>query len=230
MSKITFYGGSGQLYRAAVDIYLSMDSNTSRLEPSQNTALGVLVLTAASIEGFLNELGQMVVDDPDGAPWRPPAANQFGETWRIAEHCKAPTEFKYQLALEAFGGVYVEKGNEPWQSFADLFSIRSRLVHLKPGSGMIKQEECVVEDDSKVFQRLKRHNIMQESSARMDAHWVSLIQTRAAACWACNLASTVVRELIELVPTTWEGIEGDASWRMTDLQPAWLAFEPVAEI
>jgi hypothetical protein len=230
MTDITFQGGSGQLYHSAVSICLKMDRTAPALEPNQNTALGVLILSAASIEGFLNELGNLIASDPDGAPYRPLALNQFGESWRVAEHCRATTEFKYQLAKEALNSGDLEKGKEPWQSFVDLFAVRSGLVHLKPGSGTIDHEKHLVVDKSKIFKRLQKRKIVQAYSDRMNTHWISLIQTKAAAQWACDVASTVVRELIDLVPTHKEGIIDNTSWRMTNLQPAWLAFAPISEI
>jgi hypothetical protein len=124
----------------------------------------------------------------------------------------------------------LEKGKEPWQSFVDLFAVRSGLVHLKPGSGTIDHEKHLVVDKSKIFKRLQKRKIVQAYSDRMNTHWISLIQTKAAAQWACDVASTVVRELIDLVPTHKEGIIDNTSWRMTNLQPAWLAFAPISEI
>lgn len=156
-------------------------------EPS---ALACLVLSAASIEGFLNELGTIVEDDPEGELWRPKELTFYAQLSRVAEDCRGSTRYKYELACDVLKGD-VGKGQEPYQSFADLMAIRDGLMHPKPGSGMLDLDTGVTADDHRLTRDLAGRGILENPGTKMYTHWVHLIQTQAAALWSCRTASTV---------------------------------------
>lgn len=194
---ITFYGGSGQLYCSAKTSYSHIRSDVGELEPSQPEALGAIVLSFASIEAFLNELGEMVISDPDGAPWRPTVINEYGNQWSKLEEAKCSTSSKFESACNILSGN-IKKGSKLYQSFSDLCCVRNAFMLFRPDQGKFHSDGSVI-DLSKVHSRLRNRNILPNNDSVI-ANWVTRIQNRAAARWACNTASACVLQLLIAIP------------------------------
>lgn len=222
---VRFYGTCGQLYNSAVGILRQIPVATGEPIANQPSALACLILAAASIEGFLNELGAIVVDDPEGAPWRPKELTTYGQLWRVAEDCRGPTRYKYELVCSALNAGH-EKGHEPFQSFSDLMAVRDRLMHPKAGSGMLDLDTLDTTDDDRLARALEGRGILEKAGKKMNTHWVGLIQTQAAALWACTTASKVVQDLIASV-SDWPASEDskNVSWKEVELEPVRKAFK-----
>lgn len=225
-TNIRFIGGSAQLYTAAVKSFQLIPKDVADLEAGQIMALSSLILSAVSIEGFLNELGDMIASDPEGAPWRPDEINKYGAVWRTAEDCNGSIRYKYERALDIFGKRPPDKGMDPWQSFDILIKVRDSLVHLKTGKGTFTLDSNSVKDDAKLVEALHIRKILADSGTQLNAHWVNLIQTRAAAYWSCKTASSIVKGLIDLIPGELEISDSgkEVSWKSFNLRPFYNAF------
>jgi len=216
---ITFYGGSGQLYRSAKVSYEHISTDASDLDANQPEALSAIIMASASIEAFLNELAEMVIRDPEGAPWRPNGVNAYAERWAGIEKRKGSTIEKFKNACRFFS-ILPDSVIPLRQNVDDLFCVRNALMHFRPDEGKIN-ESLIVIDNSKTYSRLRSKNVLPVQSSLI-ANWVTQIQNRTAARWACNTASESILRVISAIPGTMEMDE--PSFKSTELRGADEAF------
>ncbi len=132
--SITFSDAANEMFNAAVEIRAALPTVGDR-DPAGSTVLAVLISAAASVEGFLNEVGDSVVKYPEDAPWRSPEVSLFGAVWDMAEKTGAGVRQKYELAVRVLGGFDTDLGQNPHQNLALLTQVRngsptSRLVRV----------------------------------------------------------------------------------------------------
>ena len=120
---ITFYGGSGQLFRSAKVSYGHISSSSDDLDDNQPEALSAIILAFASVEAFLNELAEMVLRDPEGAPWRPNSINIYANRWKEIEQKKGNTIEKFDNASQSFS-MGINRGSPLRQNIHDLYHVR----------------------------------------------------------------------------------------------------------
>jgi hypothetical protein len=93
--------------------------NTARKHPvgSNHTISAALVMTAFSVEAFIQTIGPEVLPDTWDVGEKPV------ERWRVLDKLKA---------IGKATGVAVDFGVPPWSGIKELFQARDRLAHAKP--------------------------------------------------------------------------------------------------
>lgn len=103
-------------------------------ERHMSAVLASVVLTAAFVEGGVNEIYRQAVDrDPE--VWvnhGESELSRLSQFWERKEGQRAPTLKKCQVALEVVGKPQFKPGEEPYQSAAAVFAVRNAIMHFKP--------------------------------------------------------------------------------------------------
>jgi hypothetical protein len=172
-----------------------------------------LLFAAAAIEAFINELAALAKMWPSAAD--PPACT-FAVLYDAVEGVRGRTRDKFAVAGVAFTGTDFNSGNPPFQGMKILFEIRDSSLHLKP---------AVLEFDSagravceeRIMARAHGFNILAEhdASAYVNAAraWISLLSTRAAARWACDVSADVVSAVLDSIPQSKLRTEAESLYR-----------------
>ena len=84
---------------------------------SNHTVSAALVMTAFSVEAFIQSVGPEVLPET----WN--AGDKPVERWRVLDKLKA---------IGAATGVAIDFGSSPWSGIKELFQARDRLAHAKP--------------------------------------------------------------------------------------------------
>lgn len=99
-----------------------------RFSGTSSEVLSAVVLAAAGLEGFLNELGEIGLAADDGVS---DALRQYGATWNEAERANANTLLKLQLAFMAFAGQPQRQDHPLLDDACVLTFLRGRIIHPK---------------------------------------------------------------------------------------------------
>lgn len=190
-----FIADSYHLYRIATDGYSK--SKAGFEIHRQNDALVSIVFSALALEAFINELLSLAKD-----------AKQAGATEAFLDKLidsidesasdKKNTREKFMSASEALDSSF-NKGENPYQDFADLFRLRDCLVHLKPEDRIEAGENGEIKYLGRnLTARLRSKGIFQ-SYTQLNSITL-LVSTANAAMWACNTASVMVNSILDKIP------------------------------
>ena len=101
-----------------------------------NDATAALLLAAAAIEGFINEVMEvrsvrtLPMESAEKGGYR-----RYVEASRVVEmieRSKGQTDLKYMMASQVLSGRMFERGSAPLQDVIMLFDLRNMIMHLKP--------------------------------------------------------------------------------------------------
>ena len=194
-----FIENSHHLYKIAIDGY-SKSSQGFAIH-RQNDALVSIVFSALALEAFINEFLSLAKD-----------AKQAGSTEAFLDELidstdesnsyKKSTLDKFMLASKALGNGF-EKGENPYQDFADLFRLRDCLVHLKPEDLIETEDNGEIRFlERKLTERLRNKGIFQQHT-QVKSITLS-ISTAKAAFWACMTSSNMVNAILDKIPQSSE--------------------------
>jgi hypothetical protein len=168
---------SGYLYRIAREAYGRTHGVTSDIQPGQDNALIAILFSAAALEAWIMDFGH--------------AASQAGSKLHAiatmveeAEEIRGSALTKFQWAKLLLDGRGYDKGKAPFQDFALLMDLRNGIVHLKP--------ERMFESTSKTMAALQDRKLWALDRTDPMRSRISLISTRAAARWACNVVIDMI--------------------------------------
>jgi hypothetical protein len=190
-----FIADSYHLYKIAVDGYFK--SREGFEIHRQNDALVSIVFSALALEAFINEMLSLAKD-----------AKQSGSTDACLDKLidaigesdseRKSTREKFMLTSEALDSIF-NKGERPYQDFADLFRLRDCLVHLKPEDNIETDESGEINfSGRKLIERLRSRGICQQHTQIESI--TLLVSTANAAMWACNTASIMVNAILDKIP------------------------------
>ena len=103
-------------------------------ERHMSAVLASVVLSAAFVEGGVNEIYRQAVDR-DRDVWTnygDAELSRLSQFWERKEGQRAATLRKCQVALEVVGKPQFKPGEEPYQSAAAVFAVRNAIMHFKP--------------------------------------------------------------------------------------------------
>jgi hypothetical protein len=194
-----FIADSYHLYKIAIDGYLK--SKQGFEIHRQYDALVSIVFSALALEAFINEFLSLAKD-----------AKQAGSTEAFLDELidsidesdsnKKSTREKFILASEALGNGF-NKGENPYQDFADLFRLRDCLVHLKPEDRIETDYNSEIRYlERKLTERLRSKGIFQQSTQLESI--TLLVSTAKAAFWACMTTSNMVNAILDKIPQSSE--------------------------
>lgn len=190
-----FIADSYHLYKIAVNGYFK--SREGSKIHRQDDALVSIVFSALALEAFINEMLSLAKD-----------AKQAGSTEVFLDKLinsisesdseRKTTCKKFMLTSEALDSIF-NKGGSPYQDFADLFSLRDCLVHLKPEDNIDIDESGKINFlPRKLIKRLRSKGICQQHTQIESI--TLLVSTANAAMWACNTASIMVNAILDKIP------------------------------
>jgi hypothetical protein len=190
---------AGYVYGIAREAYERVVAEESETKLIHNDALVAVVFSAASLEGFINELPETVTP----VEGDPPSVSRCCTMLREAEKGNASAQFKYLLASGILHGRSLDQGAQPYQDFALLFKLRAALLHVKPQ--LLEVDEATLglsypKNDEKAHmkrQLMARQALTENLAILPFPAWAS---TRGVAHWACNVAVRMVRAMVDGMP------------------------------
>jgi hypothetical protein len=158
-------------------------------------ALASIALAAFATEAFINGLADMCeMLKADDARF-PIIATSIYEV----ERAHGTTEQKFDAALAALDAV-VDRGGEPYQSFAQLLKLRDFIAHPKQRDTIDLKGNTAGPTLIKPFDD-RGMTLPPFPSTELRLPWLSRIQTPIMATWACDSAQAMVRLVMETLPT-----------------------------
>jgi hypothetical protein len=176
MQQKVFEPMSCHLYKLACGAYSRCSKSNGGM--AQPDAITAIILSVATLEGFINELTEY-------SDWHNPELDSLGDILSEAEEMHAQTKLKYLLAAHTIGEPF-KKGALPYQDFDLLISLRHKLVHPKQLKPKIVRQ---------VLARAGGGAVVDS------APWYGLICTTAVAKWACNTTSEMIQAILDRLPT-----------------------------
>jgi hypothetical protein len=149
--------------------------------PSEDDALIAVILSAASLEAFLNELLEVASSPPS----KPEYLLAFVDLLSEMDEVRASIRSRFYTARFLLPGPNFRKGHQPYQDLDLIFAVRDHVLHLRP--------ESLSRDGSgrqKLYKRLEARHLITHTAAL--ASTLSEIQTVKVASWACNVVVDVV--------------------------------------
>lgn len=201
LSPIQYYS-AGHLFSLAKAAHERTKGGKSPQEPGKSDALVALILSASSLEAFINELADMASKKLDHLGLKQPdSVNAFAAIMEEIENSRGSIRLKFHQANLIFTGTHFDTNSQPFQDFSSLFRVRDALLHLKP------QSEFATNSDNKII-RISTpkplsglpKNILAKHKTEVVASWTAMISTQAVARWACNTAVEMVQSILSILP------------------------------
>jgi hypothetical protein len=177
-----------------------------------------IILSAASAEGFINELADTVRIELE----RPqlysvlPQLTMFADAHEQLENPKegprGSTGDKYLAASEKLSGSPFTRGANPYQPFATVMRLRDLHMHLRSRDrdGLIDNgpdQEPTITISSPEGRIAFIKSLVQmgltwqwDDDARIGASWLNLLQTAKMADWCCRASLNIIRAVLDLIP------------------------------
>jgi hypothetical protein len=196
-SGVVEFLNAGILFRLAREAF----ERTAAAPPDRSLerldAVVALVLAAASLEAFVNEVGAVARgsrgDDAE------PRIRIFGERIEDLEKSLKSVEDKFAAFDELLGqGRAYPKGEQLWESFKQLMRTRNALMHMKGDRRQIQQGRAGPPPD--LIQSLRKRRILAEFPEHAVVALPTLLATQAAGEWACNTAADMTQAVIRKMP------------------------------
>jgi hypothetical protein len=166
-------------------------------EGNSQFAVSSVVMAAAAIEGFVNELGEWAWDHSRNL--KPDIISAFAETMREAEAGRAQLPLKLQLVSSLFARKPLDRGSKVYQDFDLLIRIRNAVVHLKVERYTWNEDGMTSESSqAKLVAQLKDRQLVPRDAPAFP--WMESLCRPEVAKWANLSAVAMAEHLISLVP------------------------------
>lgn len=179
------YLNAGALHATAKRACLkAMQEDASEVDICDN-ALTSILLSCATLEAYINE-AFMLIDDLTQLQPDSERINTFVSILKEVESSRGSTRLKYLMGLTVLTDKPFDKGDQPYQDFDLLFSIRNELMHYKL--------EKITDEPHRIIQKLRSKNICDvEKGVKKPLH----VEVATAACakWACNTAADMINTI-----------------------------------
>lgn len=187
---------SPEYYRIACHAYYQTKEGFSiHHSPS---ALVAIVFSALALEGFINEIGELVKLAKDSGYTENFLNNAILAISEETENKKTPE--KFLLTSESFcPSSPFKKGEKPYQDFTLLFKLRDTLVHLKPTKFSIEENNSWTWEPQRLIQKLQDRKILEEDFPEPESLSL-MVGTPRTAQWACNTAAIMVNSILAKIP------------------------------
>ncbi len=196
MSLAMFDGSAiytaGNLFGIAVSSYDRMPSAPTPAAKA-DAALISIVFSALTLEGFLNEFMDQLERDKD------PQLQSIGEVLAEAESLHSSTKMKLYLLNSLFSGKPANKGAAVYQDAVLLVDIRNALVHPKPATIRVGENDEVHVSPGPLFRRLKAKKLLGYDDGTYGAI-AGQLSNDGAARWAINTTVAAVQAVIATLP------------------------------
>jgi hypothetical protein len=192
-------GSCGSLHGLAKNAYERTKQAPSERSPGQHDALSAIVLSVVSLEAFIGELVEFVrVVFPAPADAERKRGRALVSMLDLVEEKREQIALKFQLTKFILTGTPYDTGTKPYQDFDLLLSVRNGLIHPKPFVIKPSEPGTPVDPLHKFREKCRSLNILAElPKTDAVAPLSTLIETKAAARWACNTAAEMVHSIFE---------------------------------
>lgn len=195
---------AGHLFHIAEQAYSRLPINGPSEGADSSDALVAIVFSAAALEAFLNESGELALQSTDSPLESVPLAlRNVGIAMAQAEDGRGSPQLKYLVGRTILEQQPIDKGQSSYQHLDLLFKIRNEIVHLKPKEKPYHDEQTglYMHSSNPIVERLRALRILREfPDPNTSAAFLVLIATRRAAQWACLTVAKVVRSFVGVVP------------------------------
>lgn len=180
-----------------------------------------IIIAAAAAEGFINELADVVQAEEDvnrtlaerGESARYfvlPGLSAFARAHEELEKARRSTTDKYLAASECLGQRF-DRGGQPYQDFATLMRLRDVHMHLRnrdrdgpiehPSRGEPTMTFLPPEGRIAFIRSLQQRGLTWKADdAQLGASWLTLLQTKEMAEWACGAALAIILAVLDMIP------------------------------
>lgn len=171
------------------------------------------VFAAASFEAFLDELAEFAKGHAaNQTPPDPPQVATLASLLAELEKDNAQWSLKLQAASIALAGQSLERGAQPYQDLALLFTIRNAVVHSKPATFPTGETQADIADA--IVRKLLSRGILaaaptwpalpQNGNAPVDvpAPWTVAVAKPETARWAVGTVEHGLRHVANLIPVS----------------------------
>jgi hypothetical protein len=167
-----------------------------------------ILLAAATVEGFINELGTVGDAFAPIKHIKPElrVSESFIECGRELmrlEHEQSNVETKLLTAATTFGGgAVINRGRQPLQDLHLLVTLRNYIMHIRSRDGYIVDIDAgtVEVEAAAPVVALQRRGIARASGKGEDPDWFGNLQTFEVADWACTCAYETIVAILKLIP------------------------------
>ena len=162
--------------------------------------LSAVVMSVASAEAFINELGdwlsQITRDDPkvDDATLR-----SVGQSLKLLEDDQGKLSVKYLVASHLLGAPF-DRGTNPFQDFQELVKVRNAIIHFKTLDTIVAAPDGAPRNKlPKLVVNLQDRGLARKLPEGMFGSWFPLLFTPELAAWACGSSLAIVRAVLALI-------------------------------
>ena len=198
-----YFLNSNILFCQARAAYLRTKGAASEGAGKQDDALSAILFSAAALEAWIAELGLLTrrTELPTS-----PALAALGQAIADIEDSRGSVRLKYHIAMTLLTGKGYDRGAQPYQDFNLLFSLRDALVHMKPEK-MAEPASERTRTERLVKQLSSVATCVPQEKPGILSSWLSRINTKSVARWACNTAKSVQESVREAARPHLGGVE-----------------------
>jgi hypothetical protein len=179
------------LHRNACQAWERAAAARVRGEPEEGHALTAVILAAAALEAFLNEL-VIVASRRSGSVAH---VTEFSTVLADMDNSRASVRSRFFVARILLPGPHFDKGRRPYQDLDLRFALRDHVLHLRP-----EKLESSGGAPPKLQKRLSDRGLLPPPP-RPVGSTLSSIQTSEVARWACDLVVEVIDFFREGAPS-----------------------------
>lgn len=182
---------AGFLFGVAKDAYARIPSDQPARALVGTDPLVCIVSSAASLEGLINDFGQLA-KSPLG--WSREEKVLAAKLRRRGADEQQLVIAKFELVHSVLSGEQPDRGGSLWQNFQLLVGARNALMHLKPA--IVTGHELMTVPD--LITALAARRILAEFFKPHTAlDLVPLLWSREVAHWACQTAIDMAQSLFD---------------------------------
>ena len=177
-------------------------------QPLQNASLSSIVFSTTSIEAYLNELTQImlqpvILTDSDGVPNgnqpQTPDISGLASTLQDMEQKRRPAWQKFDAIRERILGSPYDSTRPPMQDLRMLLRLRNDLIHHKPLDEFeITGLDLNPRETVKDLENFQGGRLLAGRDPKVDP-FVNIISSNVMAGWACNTAFEMISSSIDLI-------------------------------
>ncbi|MFN7985508.1 MAG: hypothetical protein U0Q11_27015 [Vicinamibacterales bacterium] len=144
----------------------------------------VVILAAAAVEAFLNDL-EVYADLANKGTASAVTADLL-RALRLAEQERATTLLKVNMVYLAMTGHYPDPGSQPYQDIKLLFQLRNLVVHAKPESVELAESNESL-GQPKIVRAFVSRGIIKSPPAGAPVAWRQYVIVPLVAAWAYDV-------------------------------------------
>jgi hypothetical protein len=162
-----------------------------------------IILSAAAAEAFISELAEHIslCLAYANAGTVSPQVTAMAQAVNQVEDEKGGVLLKYLVASYMLSGQMMKRGEQPFQDFKALYTLRNDLMHFKPREKITGEAGTQLEQrfEGKFYGNLQQRGLMRKEPHAIES-WFDLLQTKEMAEWACITAQNIVVAILDMIP------------------------------